>query len=121
MSTPSSEPTPSMLLAAIHNIFGRLDSIDGRLDGIDGRLDGIDGRLDGIDGRLDGIDGRLDGVDGRLSTVESRIYDLHSTTAAALIDFSKQNTSSAQLIAAASGDLAALARQLTDHLGNHAA
>ncbi len=98
MTTPS-EPTPSMLLAAIHSVFGRLDTIDGRLEG---------------------IDGRLDGMERRLCTVEDKLVDLRTETANGFIESNRQNTHTAQLIAATSGGITGVARQLIDHLGKHA-
>ncbi len=57
---------------------------------------------------------RLDGIDTELRTMRADLNG-HFT------ELSRQNTHTAQLVAATAGDITGLAPQLIDHLTHHAA
>lgn len=70
------QPDNAMILAAVHQIFGRLDSLEGEMKQgfaqVDQRFAQVDQRFAQVDQRLAAMDGRLNLVDERLNSFGAR-------------------------------------------------
>lgn len=64
---------------------------------------------------------RVDSIESEIRQLRTETNQLRTETNTHFVDLYRQNTHTAQLITATSGDVTTVARQLIDHLNRHAA